>query len=974
MPTLRSRKVVEAKETADAMVVDSDDAGEPEYDSANDRESDADFEGSPAKAPRDEEEARPAAPPMQTDGGASQCAANTLGDGAGTDATQVQELQQPKDIRRLDPLVINQIAAGEVITKPPNALKELLENALDAGATTISVEAAGGGLDRIRICDDGCGIRQTDLPLLCERHATSKLKKFADLEDIATFGFRGEALASVSYVAKVHVVTKCRGDQCAFKQSFRDGAPIDQPKACAGPDGTTITVEDMFFNFKVRRKVLQGSASEQYQQILKVCGAYAIHYASKSISCRRADKGSDLVTTGGSTVEAICAVHGSDVASDVTELKMLREGTDEQPLDFSLYGYVSKRCLESTRGAASKRDRFTLFINDRLVDSTAIKRCVDETYANRPDRAASTTSKPFAYLSLKVPGAHVDVNVHPTKKEVHFLYEAELCAALQKDLEKVVAKHADSRRLVDLTDKPSRRKTQDYALQSQSQPSQKRPSTQPSQRPEKMIRSDYRDQHIDAFFPASQVELAPPPKAVQAASSRRDTACTQESPEDWFDSQDDEPDLAARDGPPPPLPTPPPDTPEDAAMAPARPLPDAAASAALRPPPDGAAGAAPRPDADAAMAPARPPFLSQLPDAGAGRPRPPDGDAAMPDAEAAAAERARRNLRDAGVMQEVGQSQATNLTGDRCKTCGSLKESLTLAETPGAFASSRSAREALIDDNKKCPECGAVKADAILVPPPPRPRKFVVKDTTCAYDSVQEMLDDLKARRPRVASAEALRTHVYVGNVDASRSLIQHGTKLSMVNHLLLSRELFAQLSLRQFGEVDYLEFAPPHPVVDLIAAHLQACEAEVISDAQIAASDALDRLKSKSGMLKEYFGVGIDDQGLLTHMPVLLQGHAPDPSAIPGFLWRLATETEWRYEKRCFEDVVGHLGVCYAQLPLQDIGGDMLLTSEGKETLEKVLFPALKQLLLPPAGLDDDACIDTLTTLERLYRQFERC
>ena len=115
---------------------------------------------------------------------------------------------------------------------------------------------------------------------------------------------------------------------------------------------------------------------------------------------------------------------------------MWTEGTDEKPLHFALTGYVSKRCVETTRGTPqNKKDRFTLFINDRLVESTAIKRCVDEVYANRPDHVASTTSKPFAYLSLKVPGSHVDVNVHPTKKEVHFLYEAELCQALQRALE-----------------------------------------------------------------------------------------------------------------------------------------------------------------------------------------------------------------------------------------------------------------------------------------------------------------------------------------------------------------------------------------------------------------------------------------------------------------------------------------------------------------------------------------------------------
>ena len=167
MPTLRRRKAKDQdKENTDDAMVDDGDDDEEEYDDG-DHASDADFEGSPAKKKPEDDEELPQAPPLMdggaarpqapVDGGAARCGANVdLGDGCG--APQEASME-PKDILRLDPLVVNQIAAGEVVTKPPNALKELLENALDAGASTISVEVEGGGLDRLRICDDGCGVK-----------------------------------------------------------------------------------------------------------------------------------------------------------------------------------------------------------------------------------------------------------------------------------------------------------------------------------------------------------------------------------------------------------------------------------------------------------------------------------------------------------------------------------------------------------------------------------------------------------------------------------------------------------------------------------------------------------------------------------------------------------------------------------------------------------------------------------------------
>ncbi|KAG0747237.1 hypothetical protein G6F57_003641 [Rhizopus arrhizus] len=318
-------------------------------------------------------------------------------------------------IKKLDKTVVNRIAAGEVIQRPANALKELIENSLDAGSTQIQVLIKEGGLKLLQIQDNGHGIRKEDMAIVCERFTTSKLTKFEDLSGITTYGFRGEALASISHVAHVTITTKTASSPCAYRAQYSDGnlVPIRsgqsaEPKACAGNDGTQITVEDLFYNVPTRKKALK-SASEEYNRILDIIMRYAVHNSGVSFTCRKIGTNlSDVQTpTSASILDNIRLLYGS-VANELLPVE-----DNFKELEFKLKGYVSNA------NYSTKKMTFLLFINNRAVDSSNIKRAIENVYSLLLPKGGH----PFIYLSLEINPRNVDVNVHPTKKEVHFLHE-----------------------------------------------------------------------------------------------------------------------------------------------------------------------------------------------------------------------------------------------------------------------------------------------------------------------------------------------------------------------------------------------------------------------------------------------------------------------------------------------------------------------------------------------------------------------
>lgn len=279
-------------------------------------------------------------------------------------------MEDPGKIKKLDLEVVNRIAAGEIIQRPCNALKEMIENSLDAKSSLIQISVKAGGLKLLQIQDNGTGIRKEDLPIVAERFTTSKLEKFEDLSGINTFGFRGEALASINHVAHLTIQTKTRSEKCAYKASYEDGKYKSTPKPCAGNQGTTITVEDLFYNMPQRKQALK-SPAEEFTKVSEVVSKYAIHNPQVGFTLKKiGESGFALKTPPKSShIENIRIIYGNQISKDLLPLE-LKDSVHR----FEIKGFITNLNYQS-KGRTN-----LLFINHRLVESMLLKSAIDSVY------------------------------------------------------------------------------------------------------------------------------------------------------------------------------------------------------------------------------------------------------------------------------------------------------------------------------------------------------------------------------------------------------------------------------------------------------------------------------------------------------------------------------------------------------------------------------------------------------------------
>lgn len=307
-------------------------------------------------------------------------------------------------IMQLSPHIANLIAAGEVVERPASVVKELLENAVDAGATQITVEIRDGGMTFLRVTDNGCGMSPEDARTAFLRHATSKLRTAEDLAAISTMGFRGEALAAIASVSRIDILTKTSDSLTGTSMQLEAGKVIEQTEAGC-PDGTTIIIRDLFFNTPARMKFMKSDTVEGS----KVAGAVQLQaLAHPDVSIRFLRDGKEILSTPGTggLEAAVYCVYGRDSGRMIP--------VDSKWDGYRLTGYVSK-----PTDARPSRNLQTFFVNDRPVKSRILIAALEEAYRNQ----LMAGKFPACVLHLQIPANAVDVNVHPAKTEVKFLNE-----------------------------------------------------------------------------------------------------------------------------------------------------------------------------------------------------------------------------------------------------------------------------------------------------------------------------------------------------------------------------------------------------------------------------------------------------------------------------------------------------------------------------------------------------------------------
>ena len=768
-------------------------------------------------------------------------------------------------------------------------------------------------------------------------------------------------------MSHLKVTSQTDGAPCAFRAVFQDGrmvgadgSPCAKPAPCAGVRGTTITVEDLFYNTPLRLKAVRNTADE-YQRVVELVARYALHYSGTALTCKKQGENSaDVHTMRNATVtDNVKALFGFTIARELMTV------TAERPE----VGLLSLKMWATNANFNLKKGCFILFINNRLVDCTPVKKAIDGVYASLLPKG----SHAWVYLALQIDPPNVDVNVHPTKSEVRFLHETEIVQAVQDALSAELAKYNASRTFVvgeastmctASCSTPSTPRTQLKTVAYTPLPRKTSPSPSPyssgstsgstgrgtqrdlfgallddsdfdssasgsrctssgssSSRPQtplkltqnKTVRVDATMQTLDGFLASSS-------SSSSSATVSSLLSTVSQTP------IKDEPDLS-----------------------PVNVVPQDTITNPIVVSSDEHVQQAPQP---AAQQPASMPR-----DEGGN-----SDDIVYPSAEP-------ETKRPRIVAPPPSRSDNSHHTSHHATRQVSRTEPPPAAPAPAQPAQSEQ------------PICS--RNDVVALPRR-RPRNY----KPCSLTSVMTTVQSLESSSHRQLES-VLAGCTLVGFVDAAFVLLQYQTQLYLCNFRVVCEELFRQQVFLRFSNFDRIQLTPPLPIRDLLerACPLVCAQRPPDSTAPLwtpaACVDALLRMRE---MLAEYFSLELTPDGALAALPQIVDGYVPDLAYLPLFLYCLASEVNWQLESECFHGVAHQLARFYVpRLPRAAAAGGAEAATTLEEApddqrkayeagVQRVLLPAVKSLLYPPRAYANDGTFVQIASLETLYKVFERC
>jgi DNA mismatch repair protein MLH1 len=723
---------------------------------------------------------------------------------------------------------------------------------------------------------------------------------------------------------------------------FVDSKLVEEPTACAGVVGTTITAEDLFYNFATRRKALK-SASDEHQRIADLITRYALHNSGISFTLRKAGENVPAVQTvsGATVIDNVRALYGAAIGREIIA-GALKDDALKFEADFHVTG----------PNYQAKRMTMVLFVNNRLVSSQALKRALDAVYQSY----LPAGTHPFALIRLKVDAESVDVNVHPTKEEVHILNEAAVIAALQKAVDQRLAAQNASRTftttqtllpgapLKSVSATPAKRKEDAVSTASTvvglgafQDAASGTPMQARGVRPDQMVRIDPSMQTLDALL-AKRRSIEPRAAAATVVSDATEAVTTSTRSSALEDAIEEEPIV------------------EDPIVADRLVEPIAVdvvvpVEAAVLPPPPLSLDVDPVGD----DSPASPPLVALSP---------PSSPRQLP-------QRAATTSTLPTTVTPVRQQQQSSIL--------SLLRATSVPTPPSSQSQA------------------AAAAKRASLAPTPSSSSSSRRYATSRLTSVQNLLDAV-TRQTNDGLQSVTRGATLVGSLNRRLQLWQHQTQLFVVDICSVTNELFYQLTLQRFAQFARMRLQPGAlPLKPLLVCALteskfgRAVYNESEGSPEEVAGKLAQCLIERRDMLSEYFAIELDAHGALATLPVILEHYVPDLDLIPLLLLRLASSVDWRSEQECFRTMARELADFYCVQPADDGESDEWLDepqpganaaaveafaaqAKRNAAMEHVLFPALKRHLKPSARMVSDGSFVNVASLDKLYKVFERC